>query len=109
MHVMEDNTPDGPDKIAITTKQALDRLERIPGVQAVYHDDGSWTVKTSWRGQELIRRRVDTFQEAIDTVIHDIAPAATRRGMLEEAAKAIGEWRVKIELNLAKMEAATGQ
>lgn len=109
MHVMENNAPGGLDKVAMTTEDALERLQRIPGVRAVYHDDGSWTVKSSWRGQELVRRRVDTFQEAIDTVIHDVAPAATRSTMLDDIAEEKGEWWVKTELNLAKMQAMTGQ
>ena len=109
MHVMDCNDPDGPDKIAMTTTEAIERLERIPNVEAIYHDDGTWTVKTSWRGQELVSRRVDTFQQALNAVIHDVAPAATRSMMLDDVAEEMGEWWLKTELNIAKMEATMGQ
>lgn len=109
MHVMDCNDPDGPDKIAMTTTEAIERLERIPNVEAIYHDDGTWTVETSWRGQELVSRRVDTFQQALNAVIQDVAPAATRSMMLDDVAEEMGEWWVKTELNMAKMEATMGQ
>jgi len=109
LHAMQNKDLDGPDKIALTTKQAIQRLERIPGVKATYDSDGSWKVRTSWRGQELVRMQVDTFQEAINAVIEDVAPAATRSVVLDDIAEEKGESWVKMKLSIAKMDATMGK
>jgi hypothetical protein len=49
--------------------------------------------------------QVDTFQQAIDAVIEDVAPAATRSLVLDDIAEEKGESWVKMKLSIAKMEA----
>lgn len=74
---------------AITTDDAKERIGMMPGVEAELDEDG-WIVTVEWRGNELLNRRVETYEDAAEFCYETAWPIANRRGLLDQAALQIG-------------------